>query len=74
MHPINPRSQGLRIAMTRLIRAFNRLLDGPAQSEPVHFHHGSFGTPVVCHDEHCGSPRLDLRDARELSAATGDLR
>ncbi len=60
--------------MTRLISAFNRLFDGPAQTEPVHFHHGSLGNAVVCHDERCSSPRLDLRDARELSVATGDLR
>jgi hypothetical protein len=60
--------------MTRLISAFNRLFDGTAQTEPVHFHHGSHGNAVVCHDQRCGSPRLDLRDARELSIATGDLR
>ncbi len=60
--------------MTRLANAFIRFFDGTAKPEPVHFHHGSHGNATVCHDERCGSPRLDLRDARELSMATGDLR
>ncbi|MDO8214191.1 hypothetical protein Q7L65_27435 [Conexibacter sp. CPCC 206217] len=60
--------------MASLIKsAFTRLFENSTRPEPVHFHSGVEGT-VVCHDEACASPRLDLRDARELQSSTADLR
>lgn len=60
--------------MASLIKtAITRLFENNTRPEPVHFHSGDSGA-VVCHDDSCGSPRLDLRDARELNSTTGDLR
>jgi hypothetical protein len=59
--------------MASLISAITRLFDNNTRPEPVHFHSGAQGA-IVCHDERCSSPRLDLRDARELQSSTGDLR
>lgn len=60
--------------MAALISAVRNIFENNTRPEPVHFHSGSDGHTVVCHDDACSSPRLDLRDARELAGATGDLR
>ncbi|MDW5594759.1 hypothetical protein VSS74_10450 [Conexibacter stalactiti] len=60
--------------MAALISAVRNIFDSSTRPEPVHFHAGNSGHTVVCHDDSCSSPRLDLRDARELTGATGDLR
>jgi hypothetical protein len=60
--------------MPAFISVIGRLFENHTRPEPVHFHSGSHGRAVVCHDEHCGSPRLDLRDARSLRYEDGDLR
>lgn len=60
--------------MAALLSAVRSIFENNTRPEPVHFHSGSAGHTVVCHDDSCGSPRLDLRDARELTGATGDLR
>lgn len=61
--------------MAALITRFRTIFDSSTRSEPVHFHSGGAqGATVVCHDDGCTSPRLDLRDARELTGAIGDLR
>ncbi|ADB51034.1 hypothetical protein [Conexibacter woesei] len=59
--------------MAELLKTFTRLFESNTRPEPVHFHSGDNGRAVVCHDEGCGSPRLDLRDARETRTARGDL-
>lgn len=68
-HPAKPESE-----MSALISVIGRLFENSTRPEPVHFHSGAHGNAVVCHDEHCGSPRLDLRDARSLRYEAGDLR
>jgi hypothetical protein len=59
--------------MASLIKTVSRLFENNTRQEPVHFHSGDQG-PIVCHNDTCHSPRLDLRDARELQIAVGDLR
>jgi hypothetical protein len=61
--------------MPPFISAIGRLFEDSTRPEPVHFHSGDEGRAIVCHDDRCGSPRLDLRDARSLRGdAVNDLR
>jgi hypothetical protein len=60
--------------MPSFISVFGRLFENSTRPEPVHFHSGAHGRAVVCHDDDCGSPRLDLRDARSLRGELSDLR
>ena len=61
--------------MAQIIKsALTRLFENNTRPEAVHFHSGDHGHAIVCHDDRCASPRLDLRDARELRASVGDLR
>ncbi|HEY4278478.1 MAG TPA: hypothetical protein VGM91_09680 [Conexibacter sp.] len=48
---------------TRIASVFSRLFDVGSSREQVHFHNAGGGRAIVCHDERCESPRLDLRDA-----------
>lgn len=59
--------------MPAFFSVIGRLFENNTRPEPVHFHSGANGA-IVCHDDHCGSPRLDLRDARSLRSEAGDLR
>lgn len=50
--------------MAQLLKTFTRLFESDTRPEPVHFHTGDEGRAIVCHDEACGSPRLDLSEDR----------
>ncbi|MBB4663785.1 hypothetical protein [Conexibacter arvalis] len=60
--------------MPSFISVIGRLFESNTRPEPVHFHSGGDGRAIVCHNAACGSPRLDLRDARALRHEDGDLR
>ena len=49
--------------MTRLtMRALRCAITNRRDAQPpVHFHNGPQGRPAACFDEHCHSPRLDVR-------------
>lgn len=51
--------------MAELLKTFTRLFQSSTRPEQFHFHSGDHGRAIVCHDIDCGSPHLDLRDARE---------
>jgi len=46
--------------MHRMVQRFADVLRDPHIEPQPHFHQGPESTPVVCYDEHCGSPRLDV--------------
>ena len=44
----------------RLIAVLAQALRERSSADPVHFHQGAMGQPVVCYDDGCASPRLTV--------------
>jgi|1186.fasta_scaffold887463_1 hypothetical protein len=44
----------------RVIGWFSTVVRSPQSQPEVHFHQGPNATPMVCFDDGCGSPRLEL--------------